>query len=61
MIEMNEARQMYLNIYFNIDCIGHLIQNEKITYPTRKYYHSPMTRAKSLAVVVVYDMYPECA
>ena len=57
---MNESRQVYLDMYFNIECIGHLIQNEKITYRTRKYYHSLMTRVKSLAVVVVYGMYPEC-
>ena len=26
-IDMNEERQLYLNMYFNIECINHLIQN----------------------------------
>ena len=28
-IDMNEAIQMYLNIYLNIDCIDHPIRNAK--------------------------------
>ena len=58
-IEMNEARQLYLNMYFNIDCIDHLIQNAKMTYRTLKYWNSPMNHVKVLAIVVAYDMYLE--
>ena len=55
-IEMNEARQLYLNMYFNIDCIYHLIQNAKMTYRTLKYWNSPMNDVKVLAIVVAYNM-----
>ena len=44
-------------MYFNIDCIDNLIYNEKMPYRTRKYWPSPMTHVKALAVVVVYAMY----
>ena len=53
---MNEARQLYLNMYFNIDCIDHLIQNAKMTYRTLKYWNSPMNDVKVLAIVVAYNM-----
>ena len=36
-IDMNEAIQMYLNIYLNIDCIDHPIRNAKKNYRTCKY------------------------
>ena len=58
---MNEVRQLYLNMYFNNDFIYHLIQNLKMHFHTRKYWHSPMTHVKLLAIVVEYDIYLECA
>ena len=58
---MNEERQLYLNMYFNIECINHLIQNKTITYQNCKYCNSLMTHMKGLTVVVVYDLYLECA
>ena len=58
-IKTNEAIQLYLKMYFKIGCIDHLIQNAKISYCTLKYWHSPMTYEKVLAVVVAYDMYLE--
>ena len=45
---MNEARQLYLNIYFKIDCIDHLVYNAKTSYHTCKYWHYPMTHVKAL-------------
>ena len=58
-IEMNEARQLYLNMYFKVECIDQIIQNAKMTYRTCKYWHSPMTHVKYLAVVVAYNLYLE--
>jgi hypothetical protein len=59
-IEMNDARQMYLQSYFRIDTIDHLISNCNMFYRSWKYWHSPMIHGKALAVVVAYDMYLEC-
>ena len=58
---MNEARQLYVSMYFKIDCIDHQIKNAERHLYTRKYQHSPMTHAKALDVVVAHDMYLECA
>ena len=58
---MNNSIQLYLNMYFNIDCIDPLTQNTNMTYPTCKYWHSPMNHVKLLDVVVAYCMYIECA
>ena len=59
-IEMNQARDLYLNSYYRIDTIDHLIKNTDMFYRSWKYWHSPMIHGKSLAVVVAYDMYLEC-
>jgi hypothetical protein len=59
-IEMNHARSLYLNSYYRIDCIDHLIQNARIFYRSWKYWHSPVLHGKGLAVVVAFDMYLEC-
>ena len=60
-IEMNDARMMYLQSYYRIDTIDHLISNCNMFYRSWKYWHSPMIHGKALAVVVAYDMYLECA
>lgn len=60
-IEMNEAREMYLETYSRIDSIDHLIKNARMSYRSWKYWHSPMIHGKSLAVVTAYDMYLEVA
>jgi hypothetical protein len=59
-IEMNDARMMYLQSYYRIDTIDHLISNCNMFYRSWKYWHSPMIHGKALAVVVAYDMYLEC-
>lgn len=59
-IEMNHARSLYLQSYYRIDCIDHLIQNARIFYRSWKYWHSPVLHGKGLAVVVAFDMYLEC-
>jgi hypothetical protein len=59
-IEMNEARQLYLNTYGVVDTIDHYINNCKIQYRSWKYWHSTMNHAKALVCTVSYDMYLEC-
>ena len=60
-IEMNHARShVYLQSYYRIDCVNHLIQNARIFYRSWKFRHSPALPGKGLAVVVVFDMYLEC-
>ena len=57
---MNKARQLYLIMNFNIDCIDNLIHKANMTYHNCKLWNSHMTHAKALDVVVSYDMYLEC-
>ena len=59
-IEMNEAREIYLNHYSGVDSLDHMIKNAGIKYITHKYWHSPYLHALSLAVIAAYDMYNEC-
>jgi hypothetical protein len=60
-IEMNEARQLYLKSYGRIDTIDSLIRSCHIYYRSWKYWHSAKNHGTSLAIVVAYDMYKECA
>jgi len=59
-VEMNQARDLYLNTYGVIDRINHLIKNCAMKYRSWKYWHAAMIHGKALAVVVAYDMYLEC-
>ena len=56
---MNESRKLYLSTYGTIDRMDHLIQNCDMNYRSWKYWHSAMLHAKSMAVVVAYDIYKE--
>ena len=60
-IEMNDARRMYLSTYFRIDVTDHLLKNAAIFYRTWKYWHAPKNHALAMIVVLVYDIYMECA
>ena len=60
-VDMKKEMQLYLNMYFNIDCIGYLIQNANMNYISCKYWYFLMTHTKALAVVVAHDMYLEFA
>ena len=60
-IEMNEARQLYLKTYGRIDTIDSLIRSCHVYYRSWKYWHSAKNHGTSLAIVVAYDMYLECA
>eukprot|EP00957_Ditylum_brightwellii_P184451 14048810-Ditylum_brightwellii.AAC.2 len=31
-IEMNKGRQLYLNMYYKVDVIGHFIKNMRVAY-----------------------------
>ena len=41
-IEMNSARNLYLQSYYRIDCMDHMIKNARIFYRSWKYWHFPM-------------------
>ena len=58
---MNTARNIYLQSYYRIDCMDHMIKYAQLFYRLWKYWHSPMLHGKSMAVVVAYDMYLEVA
>jgi len=58
-IEMNEARDLYLNTYGVIDRMDHLIKNCNMKYRSWKYWHAGMIHGKALAVVIAYDFYLE--
>lgn len=60
-IEMNDARQLYLGSYGRIDTIDSLLVKCEIFYVTWKYWHAAKNHALALAVVTAYDMYLECA
>jgi len=60
-IEMNDARELYLNSYGVIDKLDHLIQNCNMRYRSWKHWHSAMCHAKAMTVTVAYDFYLECA
>ena len=60
-IEMNDARQLYLGSYGRIDTIDSLLVKCAIFYRTLKYWHAAKNHALALAVVTAYDIYLELA
>ena len=60
-IEMNEARRLYLSTYNGIDVLDHHIKQANLFYRTWKYWHAPMNHALSIAIAVAYDVYLEVA
>ena len=59
-IEMNDARQLYLATYGRIDTIDSLINKCNMYYCSWKYWHSAKNHGLALAVVTAYGMYKEC-
>ena len=60
-IEMNDGRRFYLSTYFRIDVVDHLLKNAAIFYRTWKYWHAPKNHGFAMILVLVYDIYLECA
>jgi hypothetical protein len=58
-IEMNEARQLYLASYGRIDTIDALIKKCKLYYCSWKYWHSCKLHVQALGLVVAYNMFSE--
>jgi hypothetical protein len=58
---MNDARQLYLATYGRIDTIDNMVKKCQVYYCCWKYWHSAKNHGLSLAVVVAYGMYKECA
>lgn len=61
LIEMNEARQLYLCTYNRVDVLDHYIQLANIHYVSWKYWHASMNHAKAAAVAIAFDIYKELA
>ena len=59
-IEMNDARRLYLSLYWRIDVVDHLLKNAAIFYRIWKYWHTPMNHAFVLCVVLAHSLYQEC-
>jgi hypothetical protein len=59
-IEQNKARETYLRHYYCIDNLDHMMKNTSIRYITWKYWHAPYLHAKSMVIIVAYNMYNEC-
>ena len=60
-IEMNDSRRLYLSSYFRIDVVDHLLKNAAIFYRIWKYWHAPKNHALAMVLVLVHDLYLECA
>ena len=60
-IEMNDARQLYLSSYGRIDTIDAQIRRCNLNYVSWKYWHACKLHCDALALVMAYDMYIECA
>ena len=60
-IEMNEARRLYLSTYHRIDKLDQHISNTNVYFRTWKYWHAAMNHALSMAVCIAYDVYKEVA
>ena len=56
-IEMNEARATYLNHYYAVDNVDHMIKNAHVKFISWKYWHSAMLHFWAMGVVSSYDMY----
>ena len=59
-IEMNEARDTYLQTYSAIDSTDHLVKNSNLFYRQRKYWHSPMQHGMAMGIVAAFHMYEDC-
>eukprot|EP00536_Pseudo-nitzschia_multiseries_P014796 jgi/Psemu1/40169/gm1.40169_g len=59
-IEMNHARELYLNTHEKLDQIDAAISRANILYKSWKYYHSPINHAKALTIPTAYGIYKEC-
>jgi hypothetical protein len=60
-IEVNDARQLYLATYGRINTIDNLIKKCQMYYCCWKYWHLAKNHGLSLVVVIAYGMYKECA
>ena len=60
-IEMNEARQLYLATYGTIDTLDSRIKQCNVWYKLWKYWHAAKNHGYALAVSIAYGIYVECA
>ena len=60
-IEMNDARALYLATYGIIDNVDKLIKYSNMSICSWKYWHAAMLHAKKMVCVIAYDMYLECS
>mmetsp|Transcript_20774 Transcript_20774/g.25748 ORF Transcript_20774/g.25748 Transcript_20774/m.25748 type:complete len:339 (-) Transcript_20774:291-1307(-) len=60
LIDMNMARDLYLNTYGAVDKVDAFIARANMSYRHWKYYHAPCNHAKALALHTAYSSYSEC-
>ena len=60
-IEMNEARQLYLNTYHKLDVLDGKLKRCHINYRSHKYWHAAKNHGYAMSLVVAYDIYRELA
>ena len=59
-IEQNKGQKIYLDQYYVVENVDHMVQLARIWYITWKYWHAPFLHGLSICVVAVYDMRIEC-
>jgi hypothetical protein len=47
-VEQNKARDIYLNHYYGVDLLDHMIKNIGNKYITWKFWHSPYLHAMTM-------------
>lgn len=58
-IEMNEGRATYLNMYFAVDNVDHMIKNCLMRIVSWKYWHAAYLHGHAMGVIAAYDMYQQ--
>ena len=59
-IEMNEARQLYLGSYNQVDVWDHMMKIIHLFYISWKYWHAGFLHGDAAVIVSAYSFYCEC-
>ena len=60
-IEMNDARSLYLSTYGSIDNVDKLVKFCRMKCCSWKYWHAAMLHAKAMVCAIAYGIYIECS
>lgn len=59
-IEMNEGRATYLNAYWAVDNVNHMIKNAMMRMISWKYWHAAYWHGHAMGVIAAFDIYQAC-